>query len=188
LPQELEAVLLADIMRLTSLTLTALTFSSRAASRESTDLSVGDAEQVGERRLVEAESGREAGEAVAQHMERDGSRQITQLGDPQLYLPISGDHLIGSAGKHHVAVLWLGADAQAASDKGRSDAPVLVSASRAVLSRQIDFRPAQAEHLATAPVGHDRQPRGDDGRLPDSVARASSMWWPHGGCAGWDDR
>jgi hypothetical protein len=54
-------------------------------------------------------------------MGRDIGRQIAQLGDPQPHLPIPDDRRL------------LGADhAQAASDSGRSDAPELVSASRAV--------------------------------------------------------
>ena len=39
------------------------------------------AKQAGDRRLVIAKIGGKTGEAVAQHMRRDVSRQITQRGD-----------------------------------------------------------------------------------------------------------
>ena len=92
------------------------------------------AEQAGDGRLVVAKIGRKTGEAVAQHMRRDVGWQITELGDPQPHLPIANDRrLAGSTGEYHIADPRLGLDhQQASSDKGRSDAPVLVSASRAV--------------------------------------------------------
>jgi hypothetical protein len=51
---------------------------------------------------------------------------------------------------------WTLITAHAASDNGRSEAPVLVSASRAVRSA----KPSQVQHFATASVGQNRQPRG----------------------------
>jgi hypothetical protein len=47
-------------------------------------------------------------------------RQIAQLGDSQPHLVVADDRcLAGSTGEHHIA-------APANSDKGRSDAPILV--------------------------------------------------------------
>jgi hypothetical protein len=60
-------------------------------------------EQGCDSRLVVPEIGGETGEAMAQHMGRDVSRQIAQLGDPQPHLPIPDDYLIGSTGEHHIA-------------------------------------------------------------------------------------
>ena len=92
------------------------------------------AEQAGDGRLVIAEIGGKTGEAVAQHMRRDVGWKITQLGDPQPHLPIADrsappDRLANTTSP---ILGWDWITVQASSDKGRSDAPVLVSASRAV--------------------------------------------------------
>jgi hypothetical protein len=77
-------------------------------------------------------------------------RQIAQLGDSQPHLVVADDRcLAGSTGEHHIA-------APANSDKGRSDAPIMVVSIS---------EPSQAQPTAS-PSRHDDQPRGIDGGLP----------------------
>jgi hypothetical protein len=81
-----------------------------------------------------AEIGGKTGEAMAQHVWCDVGRQVTQLGGAQPLLPIADDRcLAGSTGEHQITDPRLVADhCSGQFDKKRTDAPALVSASRAV--------------------------------------------------------
>ena len=126
------------------------------------------AEQAGDGRLVIADIGAQTGEAVAQHMRRDVGWQITQLGDPQPHLAIADDRcLAGSTGEHHITDPGSGLNHGTGQFRQGTDRCTSLGTDQSCSSpRQIDLRPSQATS-PSSPSGHDHQPCGGDGWLPD---------------------
>ena len=85
---------------------------------------------------------------MAQHVWCDVGRQIAQLGDPQPHIPIANDRRLAGRLANTTSLIlgWALITVPAGSDKGRSDAPVLVSASRAVRRAR-----STSDHRRSAP-------------------------------------